>query len=160
MSSWSENILQQIDNNLKAIKEKDLRFYRIDEFKRNISRVDTFSETCSACKNEMVNISEIVNNIEEAVNVPGNKRREYDRLISRLSKHIQKEHGFYPPYYFTYFYSFWGILSGLFFGYLLFKITADNNYVWVSLGFFIGIITGYVWGHLKDKKLRKSKMLM
>ena len=93
MSSWSENILQQIDNNLKAIKEKDLRFYRIDEFKRNISRVDTFSETCSACKNEMVNISEIVNNIEEAVNVPGNKRREYERLISRLSKHIQKKQG-------------------------------------------------------------------
>ena len=160
MSSWSENTHQQINDKLKGIKEKDLRFYRINEFKRNVTRVDKYSGTCLTCKKETSSISETIAYLDEAIKVPGKKRRDYDRLISRLSKHMQKEHGFFPPYYFTYFYSFIGIISGLAAGYLLFTVIADNNYVWVSLGFFIGIISGYLAGNSKDKKIRRSKMLM
>lgn len=160
MKNWATEITDKIDTKLEGTRDKDIRFYRIDEFKRNIARVDSFSKNCPFCEQQKISISEIVDKIDEAVNVPGKTRREYDRLISRLSKHIQKEHRFFAPYYFSYLYSFYGIVAGLILGYVLMKI---NPYYWVemlSIGFSVGLIPSYILGFIKDKKVRKDKMLM
>ncbi len=160
MESWSEELHQQIDNNLHEAREKDLRFFRIDEFKRNISRIDQFSHSCPDCKKEMINISEAVKDITEAVSVPGKKRRQLDRLMSRLSRHIQKTHGFYPPYYYTYLISFLGIIAGSVLGYFLMQINPKVKLELFSLGFVICLLPTYFWGHIRDKKIRKEKKLM
>ena len=160
MKNWSTKITETIDIKLKGTREKDIRFYRIDEFKRNIIRVETFSKSCPFCQQQKIYIAEVADKIDEAVNVPGNTRREYDRLISRLSKHIQKEHGFYAPYYFSYLYSFFGIIAGLILGYLLMKINPEFSVEMLSIGFIIGLIPSYVWGFVKDKKVRSAKKLM
>ncbi len=160
MKSWSAEQHKQIDTKLKEVNDKDIRFFRIDEFKRNIDRVDKFSVNCPTCKKEQLNISDLVIAIDEAVNVPGKKRREYDRLISRLSKHIQKEHGFYAPFHFTYKYSFFGIVAGAILGYLLMQLNAELKLELFCMGFAIGILPIYFWGHQKDKKIRNKKMLM
>ena len=160
MGNWSDEIKTQINTKLEGVKEKDLRFFRIEEFKRNISRIDEFSNTCPNCNKEKVNISSAVLSIDEAVNVPGKQRREYDRLISKLSKHMQKEHKFYPPYYFTYLISFVGIIGGSILGYFLMQLNAEMKLELFSIGFASGLLPTYVWGHLKDKKIRKEKRLM
>ncbi|MEN8117828.1 MAG: hypothetical protein ABFS16_12655 [Bacteroidota bacterium] len=160
MESWSAQLNTKIDNKLETVKEKDLRFYRIDEFKRNISRGDLFSTTCPTCKKEQINITEVVEKIDEAVNVPGESRREYDRLIGRISKHMQKEHGFYAPYYFTYMYSFIGIVAGVVLGLLLIKLNQQMKVEMFSIGFAIGLLPSYVLGYLKDQKIRSAKKLM
>lgn len=160
MENWKDLIIKNIDNKLEGTREKDIRFYRIDEFKRNIARVDSFSKSCPFCQQQKIPVSEITDKIDEAINVPGKSRREFDRLISRLSKHIQKEHGFYAPYYFSYYYSFFGIVIGLIIGFILIKI---NPTLWVemlSIGFMIGLIPSYIWGFIKDKKIRSEKRLM
>lgn len=160
MGNWSEELKQSIDEHLKDSREKDLRFFRIDEFKRNISRVDDFSNSCPVCKKAQFDIAEAVNTIDQAVNHVGKHRRNYDRLISRLSKHMQKEHGFYAPYYFTYLISFFGIVGGSVLGYLLMQLNADIKLELFLIGFAIGLLPTYVLGHLKDKKIRKEKRLM
>ena len=121
MENWAEQINSRIDINLKKSREKDLRFFRIDEFKRNVTRVGEFSASCSICNKTKIDIAESSETITEAVNVPGHARREFDRLISRLSKHMRKEHGFYPPYYYSYTYSFIGIVFGLVIGFILYN---------------------------------------
>lgn len=160
MSSWSEEIIQKVDSKLEGVRDKEIRFFRIDEFKRNIKRVDEFSRSCPECKKEMINISEVVSNLEAAINTPGKKRREYDRLISRLSKHMQKTHGFFPPYHFTYLISFLGMIAGSVLGFFLVKINPEMKVELFSLGFALGLFPTYVWGHLKDKKIRTEKRLM
>jgi len=50
MENWATKTNQTIDSKLEGIKDKDLRFYRIDELKRNIERVETFSKSCPYCK--------------------------------------------------------------------------------------------------------------
>lgn len=160
MGNWSEELHNKIDEQLKNAREKDLRFFRIDEFKRNISRVDDFSNSCPVCKKEQIDIAEAVNTIAQAVNHVGKPRRDYDRLITRLSKHMQKEHGFYAPYYFTYLISFFGIIGGSVLGYLLMQLNADIKLELFLIGFSIGLLPTYIWGHLKDKKIRKEKRLM
>ncbi len=160
MKNWAEEIIKNIDNKLEGTRDKDIRFFRIDEFKRNISRIDSYSNGCSVCMKEKINISEISDKIDEAVNVPGKTRREFDRLISRLSKHIQKEHGFYAPYYFSYHYSFFGIVAGLIVGFLLMKILPQYSVEMLSVGFAAGLIPAYFFGFIKDKKIRSEKRLM
>ncbi len=160
MENWATNIATTIDEKLTGIREKEVRFYRIDEFKRNASRVDSFSASCSFCKDQKKSISEVVEKLEEAISVPGKSRREYDRLISRLAKHIQKEHGFYAPYYFSYLYSFFGIVIGLIIGFVLMKTKPDLWIEMLSIGFIVGLIPSYAIGWIKDKKIRAEKRLM
>ena len=160
MESWASKKSNTIDEKLKGIRDKDIRFYRIDEFKRNIIRVDQFSTSCSFCDQQKISISESVDKIDDAVKVPGNSRRDYDRLISRLSKHIKKEHGFYPPYYFSYLFAFIGVVGGLLLGYILMQF---YPHIWIemlSVGFMVGLIPAYVWGFIKDSKIRSEKRLM
>ena len=160
MENWAEEIIKIIDSKLEGTREKDIRFFRIDEFKRNLTRIDTFSKRCSSCHNEQKNISEISDKIDEAVNVPGKSRREYDRIISKISKHIRKEHGYYTPYFFSYNYSFWGIIIGFIIGFLLLKIAPEYIFEMISIGFISGLIPAYILGSVKDKKIRSEKRLM
>lgn len=160
MELWSENIIAQLDEKTGKIKQRDIRFYRIGELKRNIKRVGEFSQNCPYCEKEKINIAEAVSKIDEAINVPGKQRRNYDRLISRLASHIQKNHGFYAPYYFTYLFSFFAMVAGLLAGYLLMRLFPAHNWAMLSAGFVAGLITGYFWGSAKDGKIRSSKKLM
>lgn len=150
----------QLDEKLQGIKQRDLRFFRIEEFKRNIKRVGTFSESCSVCEKEKLNITEIGRKIDEAIKVPGQSRREYDRAISRLSSHMQKVHGFFPPFYYAYLFSFFGMVAGLLLGYLLMKIFPDLSWIMLTTGFVAGLLAGYVWGNKKDAIIRSQKKLM
>jgi len=160
MQNWATEIIAKIDSKLEGTRDKDIRFYRIDEFKRNITRVDTFSKSCPFCAQQKIFITEVVDKIDEAIHVPGKNRREYDRLISRLSKHIQKEHGFFAPFYFSYRYSFFGIVVGLIIGYFLIKFNPDYWVEMLSIGFIIGLIPSYFLGSIKDNKIRRTKKLM
>ena len=160
MNNWAETIINTIDSKLAGTKQKELRFYRIDEFKRNIQRTDSFSSNCPYCNKRKTDITDQVQKIDEAIHVPGKTRRDYDRLISQLSTHMQKEHGFYTPYYFAYLYSFFGMVVGLVLGYLLLKLFPSYDWAMLSLGFSVSLIASYIWGSVKDRKIRSTKKLM
>jgi hypothetical protein len=160
MEDWSKQVISGLDEKLQGEKKRDLRFFRIEEFKRNIERVDHFSNICLACEKEKLNIAGIITKIDEAIQVPGKSRREYDRIISRLSTHMRKVHGFYPPFYFTYLFSFFGMVAGLLMGYLLIIILPAGDWMMLTLGFIAGLFSGYVWGNRRDAKIRIQKKLM
>ncbi len=160
MQNWAIEITNSIDSKLEGTRDKDIRFYRIDEFKRNIARVETFSKSCAFCAQQKISITEVVDKIDEAINVPGQTRREYDRLISRLSTHIQKEHGFFTPFHFSYRYSFVGMVAGLIIGYVLINFNPGFWVEMLSIGFIIGLIPSYFLGSMKDNKIRRAKKLM
>lgn len=160
MENWAKQLIAKVDEKLLGIKQRDLRFFRVEEFKRNITRVDIFSKSCPVCKREKLNIAEIAQKIDEAIHVPGKSRREYDRIIGRVSSHMQKEHGFFPPFYFTYLFSFFGMVAGLLLGYLLMKLFPVWDWIMLTTGFVAGLLSGYVYGNKKDNRIRIQKKLM
>lgn len=160
MGKWSDKINQEIDQKLENTREQDLRFFRIDEFKRNIIRVDEFTSSCPDCKRMQIDIAEVVQSVDEAVKVPGQTRREFDRLISRLSKHMQKQHGFYPPFYFSYIYALYGLLGGAAVGYLLWQIIPEHPFEMMGIGISAGLVISYILGNIKDRKIRTNKKIM
>ena len=160
MENWATNTIAEIEVKLDGIRDKEIRFFRVEELKRNIKRVGEFSKNCPHCEKEKLNISEIITKIDTAIKVPGKNRREYDKLISRISSHMHREHGFTVPYYYTYLFSFFGIVAGLVVGYILQKLSSTQNLEMLLIGFILGILPGYFIGHFKDKKIRSEKKLM
>lgn len=160
MEKWATKINSKIDSNLETVREKDIRFFRVDEFKRNIIRVDEFSANCAFCQERKIDISEVTETIFESIDVPGSSRRNYDRLISRLSVHMRKEHGFFPPFYFSYLYAFLGFIGGFILGYLLYLIFPELKETMFAIGFMICIVAAYILGSGKDRKIRSAKKLM
>jgi hypothetical protein len=73
-----------MEQSLDGIRDKDLRFFRTDELKRNISRVAHFSASCVECRKSRLSVEAALAHLNEAVNVPGPYRRELDRLIIQL----------------------------------------------------------------------------
>lgn len=160
MKDWAAEITAKIDRQLTETKEKDLRFFRIEEFKRNIRRTEEFAPKCPVCHANKVPISDITLKLAEAVESPGKTRKEYDRLISRLSKHMQKAHNFYPPYLFTYLYSFIGICAGVVTGTVISFFIPEYRFELITVFFSLGLIPGYLTGNAKDSKIRRNKHLM
>lgn len=160
MKSWSAKISAEIDRKLADTRDKDKLFFRVNEFKRNIARVDAFSAACPHCKSEIPAIETAVEQIDVAVETPGRERREYDRLISRLARHMQKEHGFYAPFHFSYVYALYGLLAGLALSLLLYLLFPHYWLEMFAVGLSSGIVVSYVFGSLKDKKVRAEKKLM
>ena len=160
MGIWADEIKSKIDINLEKSREKDIRFFRVDEFKRNITRIDDFSGSCSFCQKNKIDILEQVKTISEAIEVPGESRREYDRLIGRLARHMQKEHGFYAPFHFSYLYAFIGILSGLITGFILYKLFPVYGETMFLVCLATGIIAAYIAGSRKDSKIRTAEKIM
>jgi hypothetical protein len=160
MGIWAEKIISKIDVNLEKSREKDIRFFRVDEFKRNITRIDDFSGSCSFCQKNKIDVIEQVETISEAIELPGKSRREYDRLISRLARHMQKEHGFYAPFYFSYLYAFIGILSGLISGFILYKLFPVYGEAMFLVCLATGIIVAYIAGSRKDNNIRTAEKIM
>jgi hypothetical protein len=160
VEDWTTNIVLQVDEKLKDVKESDLRFFRVDEFKRNVRRTDENARTCPACNREKINITSVVPKINEAITIPGKSRREYDRLINRMADHMQKEHGYYTPYHFKYYYSFYGLVAGIAAGLLIMNLAGGQNWAIFSASVSVGLLIGYLRGGTKDRKIRQKKMLM
>lgn len=160
MGIWEDKINSKIDVNPEKSREKDLMFFWVDEFKRNINRIDDFSGSCSFCQKNKIDVTEQVETISEAIEVPGKSRREYDSLISRLARHMQKEHGFYAPFHFSYLYAFVGILTGSITGFILYKLFPVDGEILFLICLATGIIVAYITGNRKDSQIRTAKKIM
>jgi hypothetical protein len=160
MQNWADNILADMEQRLSGSREKDLRFFRIDELRRNIRRMDEFAPKCDFCRHLKDETEIALVHVNEAVNVPGQHRRELDRVVARLSRHMMNVHHFYPPWHFNYLYSFYGIVAGSLFGFFLVMAIPSKPWELLAAGFVIGIIAGQFLGGKKDRKIRGDERLM
>jgi len=160
MDNWKDKILAGMEESLAGTREKDLRFFRIEELQRNIRRVDEFSHRCADCAHLKPEIAAALRHVNEAVNVPGQYRRELDRVVARLARHMLKTHAFYPPFHFIYLYSFYGIAIGSLAGLLIAVLLPGKPWEIGAAGFVAGLIAGQISGGQKDSKVRTGNRLM
>lgn len=160
MESWEDTVLKGMEESLTGTREKDLRFFRIEELQRNIRRVGEFSAHCPHCRHFKHDIQTTLVHVNEAVNVPGQHRKELDRLIARLSRHMMKLHGFYPPYHYNYLYSFYGMLAGSLIGLAAVILTPGNRWELMIAFIAAALITGQVIGSKKDRIVRTAGKIM
>ena len=158
MENWYANYEKDIVRRLEGTKKRDLRFFRIEELLRMAELADKFAPSCRECHSFCHQMENDKEGVEKAVREPGPDRRKLDRLQSQMSGHMRKGHGFYPPFYFRYLYSFtWTVLlvtlaclAGLFF---------PNADPWnfIAPAFAAGVIAGQVTGGRRDRRIRDNK---
>ena len=123
-------------------------------------RTGSHSAKCPTCSSNKNFIQQVSKHIGEAVSVPGASRREYDRLMGKLSVHMRKEHKFFPPYHFTYLFSFIGAAIGGAFGFVGYKLFPTSDFIALAGIFSAALIAGNFIGNKKDKKIRNENRLM
>ena len=151
----------RIVEKLSGINDKDIRFFRVEEFIRMTTRNNHLATTCPTCAAFEQGISETVAVLDQAIKHPGKERKRYDQLISQLSKHQRRDHGFFPPFYHNYLYTFYGLLAGAILGALL-SLIASSVSIWFFVVPFVivGLLAGQVIGGLKDSKIRTQKRIL
>ncbi|HKJ43019.1 MAG TPA: hypothetical protein VKA27_13075 [Sunxiuqinia sp.] len=161
MSDWSKEIIGKLHDELKGSRDKDLRFFRLEEYMRMVERVDQFAPSCPECNHFKPQVEEQLKTIQNAIHSPGRSRRQYDRHIDQLARHMKKKHGFYPPFYFTYINSFYFTLAttGVTFLVSLLFPSIDHWY-FVVPGFILGLLAGQFYGAKKDGKIRATKKIL
>ncbi len=161
MSDWYEKLEAQINDQLRDTRDKDLRFFRVEEYLRMTKRVEDFASSCRECNSFKYEIEKTAGDIGVAIASPGKTRRNYDRLMGNLSKHMRKQHGFYPPYYFTYLLAFvyaFGASVGAFIVSLPFVHL--DKWFFIVPAFIIGLVLGNLRGAKKDSRIRNSEKLL
>lgn len=161
MNNWYDKIENQISDQLKGTREKDLRFFRIEEYLRMAKRVEAFASSCRACNSFKYEIEKTAGTVGKAVTSPGRSRKMYDHLLGKLSKHMQKQHGFYPPFYFTYLLSvLYALIASLSAFVLRFLFSETDKWLFIIPAFILGLVSGNLRGAKKDSKIRSSKKLL
>lgn len=161
MSDWYTGFEQDVVRKLKGYKRSDLRFFRIDEYLNMAEKTDALAAACSECHAFRLEMDQQRDLPARAVGEPGRERRTLDRLQSRMSDHLRKEHGFFPDCYFTYRYSFFFtvcLLGLAFLAYLLFP--AADVWFFFAPAFVVGVISGQVIGGKKDRVIRKTSKIL
>ncbi|MGQ7867958.1 hypothetical protein [Sunxiuqinia sp. sy24] len=161
MTEWSQRIAAQIEQELKGTKESDLRFMRVAEYLRMLTQIDEFSDSCPHCSQLKAEIEKEANTIRQAVTQVGRERRSYDKHIDKLARHLKKEHGFYPPYFYTYSYSFsYTAVAGLV-GFLISLLFPSiDRWFFLTPGIVIGLLAGQFVGNRKDARIRSMNKLL
>ncbi|MGQ8338742.1 hypothetical protein ACUNWD_19445 [Sunxiuqinia sp. A32] len=158
---WYNTIENTTREQTANAREKDLRFFRIEEFLRMAKHINEFHSSCRECNTFKYEIEKQVDSIGQAVNHPGKVRRQYDRLLGKLSKHMQKKHEFYPPYHFTYLLgSIYPAVSSVAAYLISFLFPQISSWFFVIPAFVLGLLVGQLKGAKKDSDVRNRQKLL
>ena len=161
MDNRADEILRNMDQKLEGTPQEKLFFFKVDELRRNITRLGEFAPDCEVCDHFFPEAEGMAERIGDALAVQGEDRRELDRLIFRLSNHMMKAHGFFPRNQFTFRYSVWGLLLGLTAGIILSESFQPALwYAMPAVGLIAGWIAGQLAGRLRDRKIREAGKVM
>jgi len=161
MSDWYNQYEKNIFSSLKNEKNRDIRFFRIEEMLRMAERTDKYSPSCKKCQSFKNRLNECSISIKKAVRYPGKERKELDLLQTEMSTHMRNVHGFYPPYYFSYLYSAIGILVFMAIAIIVYLIFPSFS-IWniLSISFAAGVIAGQIAGNKKDNRIKKEGKIL
>ena len=161
MAEWNQKIATTLKQELEGVKDSDLRFFRIEEYLRMIKRVDDFSADCHQCKQLKLEIEQEMKAVGRAIKHVGKERRDYDRHIDRLARHMKKEHGFYAPFFYTYSFSFFFTLIGAVIGLAVsLFFPAFDRWFFIVPALVAGLIAGQIVGTQKDAKIRSNNKIL
>ncbi len=155
---WSDQIAEKIDNNANQyLSVRDYRFYQIEKLKRIALLIERQSD-CSFCENLKQELEQIVDEMNRLINQSGTNRSEYENRVEALVQHLNKQHGVYRMYHFTYRYSTYAILISIAVGVLLsFVVFQQLNGTLFLVCVGLGILIGNILGAKKDNICKKEK---
>ena len=146
---WYNHTVKEINLHKEYFSKKNSKKYKLDLLLRLAKRVDDFSAICGACQAYKEEITRLVGELGNLVQLPDSKeqRKSYNKAIKTIIEHLKKEHKLVSEGY----YLGIGMAIGAGVGTAL-GIALGNPGVGPGLGVGIGFAIG---GYL-DKKAKKE----
>ncbi len=156
-SLWYKKIEKKIIEENEKLYKNDFKFYQVESFLKIAKKVDQFAPICENCNESKTISEELTENLFDYLKGDVNSRRNYEKKLDTMNKHLRKEHSIYPKQYFISLYSLIGVVGGLLSGALIAYMTIPG-FMKQSLlfGFVAGLFVGRIWGKIKDKKIQKE----
>ncbi len=150
-------IKEKIEKQKHKIPEKEYRFFQFQRIIRIAQIVEDETKNCEYCCKQVKEIYPLLDNMEKLIHNTS-LRKETEKITEQLVKHLRKKHQYYLPYYFTYLYSFLGMTAGVFAGFIaVYADVFDNDVIVMSAAWALGLLSGRIYGSIKDKKQKKTE---
>ena len=147
-SVWYDKISGEIILLKERLSKKDYKKYKLDMLVRVAKRVDDFSLTCGECQITRQEITNLVQNLGNLIQLPSKEgRKSYNKAINDITKHLQKVHKLVTSGYYM------GICMGIGTGLGAALGAALDN---PGIGTPLGIGLGLVIGSYLDRKAKKE----
>lgn len=92
-SAWYNRTVKEINLHKNNLSKKEAKKYKLDLLLRVVDRVDEFSAICGECQNYQGEISRLVAELGNLIQLPGKEgRKSYHNTINAIVKHLQKTH--------------------------------------------------------------------
>ena len=148
-SSWYRRTTEEINRHQVTLGKKDAKKYKLDLLLRVVKRVDEFSSYCGECHTYQGEITGLVGELGNFIQLPDNRerRRSYSKTINVMVKHLQKTHKLVSEGYYK------GIMMAIGTGIgVAIGAALDNP----GIGTPIGIGIGLAIGSYLDKKAKEE----
>jgi len=131
---WLEEVTFQLNKHKEKFTESEIKKYKLDFLLRLSQQIAEYSENCADCTSFQPEILGIIDDVGyfsktmTEAKVPGEVKRNYFKVINKISTHFERKHGSTPKKINQY------IGAGIAIGVVL-GIVIDN----IGLGIAIGI---------------------
>lgn len=144
-----DRLIQDLEELSGEIGDKNSKRLNISQLIRIIKRLESFSEDCEECRDKLLVLSRIV---EELKNKHGylekQELKKHQQRVNNIISHLQKEHKLVTEGTYLAIYMSIGMSLGLVFGLLL----LDN----FAMGLPFGVIFGVAIGVTLDENAKKK----
>ncbi|MBN2348862.1 MAG: hypothetical protein JXJ22_08500 [Bacteroidales bacterium] len=154
---WSEIIYDILEKNKNQISHNDFKFYNIARFPVIAKSIEQHAIGCRMCADNKNTFLELAENLPDYLNLSMESRKNFEKSLHAITDHLKKSHKVQFVSYYLSLFSAVGILSGIVLGILLsivIKNLPDMNIILIGAG--IGLITGRIWGSVKERKTRQQ----
>lgn len=146
-TEWKDMKLSRIEAAKVGLSPKQQKNLRLELLERIVIRIDTYSETCESCATVQ---RDAVDMLASSLTSSNFNKKEYDRLINGLIKHLKDVHKLQDEGENASTYMALGMMFGMVFGMTVFKTLG------MTMGLSIGMALGVAVGSGIDKKNKEN----
>ena len=137
-SEWYSRIVKELNLYKASLGESEYKKYKLDLLLRIAKRVDSFSAICGECQLFQPEITGLVQDLGNIVQIPDKTaRKRYFKVVDAFTKHLQKQHKLVTKWQYFSMWSGIGMGIGVVVG-----AAFDNSGIGTAIGTAIGILIG------------------
>jgi len=156
-----QTIKENLEKEIEKIHRSDIKFYQLDRIEKIANILDKEKSDCQDCKYHLQALVKMSSTLSEQLNGKISSRRKFEKQIELIIKHLRTKHGYYPSEYNLNFYSLYGLVLGIFLGWIFSQFYFLNSIIInisVSSGIFVLLFRQL--GRRKDKQnMQKGKII-
>ncbi|MBS2097940.1 hypothetical protein [Carboxylicivirga linearis] len=149
----------KLNDQLEKIPKAQIRSLSLAVLPRLMGAIDNQKEKCHHCEKFNDEGEKYVNNIQDLFNDP-RALKPFENWVEQSQQHLKQEHHLHVKGRIGATYSTVGMLAGILLPAMYVWLSSETNYMgFVSVGWLIGLTTGYVAGKIVERRLSKENKL-